>query len=63
MDRQSLMPGDVVIGDEDGCIAFAFEDAKKVLQLCEKGKEVDAKRMAALQAGRGVTETFAEYKV
>lgn len=58
----TVVPGDLIIGDEDGvvCVPRAMED--QVADLAELGKSVDAQCLIDIQAGKGVQATFAKYR-
>ncbi|KAL1723936.1 ribonuclease E inhibitor RraA/Dimethylmenaquinone methyltransferase [Schizophyllum commune] len=53
-----VSPGDWIVGDEDGvvCVAQALE--KEVVEKALKGREVDAKCMEDIKAGKGVQASF-----
>jgi len=46
-----VMPGDIVVGDEDGVAVVPREDAAEVLELVRALEEREKKRIAAIQAG------------
>jgi regulator of RNase E activity RraA len=45
------MPGDIVVGDEDGVTVVPREDAEEVLELVGALEEREKKRIAAIKAG------------
>ena len=58
----TVNPGDFVVADEDGVVFVAPEMVPEVLKLVEKGREVDARCMADIQAGVGVQEAFKRHR-
>lgn len=46
-----VMPGDIVVGDEDGVAVVPREDAKEVLEKVQALEEREKKRIAAINAG------------
>ena len=46
-----VMPGDIVVGDEDGVAVVPREDAAEVLKLVQGLEEREKKRIAAIKAG------------
>ncbi|MFC1661705.1 RraA family protein [Gemmatimonadota bacterium] len=46
-----VMPGDIVLGDEDGVVVVPREDAAKVLERVRALEDRERKRIAAIQAG------------
>lgn len=54
--------GDIVVADEDGVIFVAPDKIADVLQLAAKGREVDTRCMADIQAGVGVQEAFKRHR-
>ena len=51
-------PGDWVVADEDGVVCVSVGRAEEVFGLAEKGREVDARCMEDIKAGKGVQESF-----
>ncbi len=47
-----VMPGDLVVGDEDGVAVVPREEAEEVLKLVRGLKEREAKRIAEIQSGK-----------
>jgi regulator of RNase E activity RraA len=45
------MPGDIVVGDEDGVAVVPREEAALVLERVQALEERERKRIAAIQAG------------
>jgi regulator of RNase E activity RraA len=58
----TVRPNDLVVADIDGVVVVRPEDADRVIELCEKGREVDAKCFQDLKRGRSVAETFKEHR-
>ena len=52
VDGMVVMPGDVVIGDEDGVVAFNPADADELLALVRAQEAREAGALAAIAAGR-----------
>jgi len=55
-------PGDCMVADEDGVVCVPSDLVEKVVQLAEKGREVDAKCMEDIVAGIGVQEAFRRHR-
>ena len=51
-------PGDWIIADQDGVVCVPQELIEKVVELADKGQQVDLKCMEDICAGKGVQETF-----
>lgn len=47
----SVMPGDVIVGDGDGVIVIARQDAQALLAEAEKYQLLDSKKLLATRAG------------
>ena len=58
----TVNPGDLVVADEDGVVFVTPDLVADVVRLAEKGREVDAKCMADIQAGVGVQEAFKRHR-
>lgn len=52
IDGMVVMPGDVIVGDEDGVIAFDRADAAELLALVRAQEEREAAALAAIAEGR-----------
>ncbi|TBU61635.1 RraA-like protein [Dichomitus squalens] len=55
-------PGDWVIADEDGVVCVPAEKAEEVIGLAMKGREVDARCLEDIKAGKGVQEAFKKHR-
>jgi len=55
-------PGDIVIGDDDGVVCVPKELVEKVLDLAQKGREVDEKCLEDITAGLGVQASFRKHR-
>jgi len=54
----TVNPGDLVLADLDGVVVVEPGMVEKVLELAQKGREVDGKCMEDLRNGKGIQETF-----
>lgn len=52
VDGMVVMPGDVVVGDTDGVVAFDRADAAELLALVRQQEEREANALAAIAEGR-----------
>ncbi|CCL99090.1 uncharacterized protein FIBRA_01104 [Fibroporia radiculosa] len=57
-----IEPGDYMVADEDGVVCVPRGVADKVLQLAQKGREVDSRCMEDIMAGSGVQEAFRKHR-
>ena len=57
-----VIPGDILVADLDGVIVIPRVKVREVVELAEKGKEVDERIAKDLKAGRGVAESFAKWR-
>jgi len=55
-------PGDSVVADEDGVVCVPVDAVQNVVDLATEGREVDAKCLADIRAGRGVQQTFKTHR-
>ncbi|KAH9942463.1 RraA-like protein [Epithele typhae] len=51
-------PGDWIVADEDGVVCVPTNQAEEVAALAAKGREIDAKCMEDIKAGKGVQASF-----
>lgn len=58
----TVNPGDFIVADEDGVVFIAPDMVPEVVRLAEKGRDVDARCMADIQAGVGVQEAFKRHR-
>lgn len=58
----TVVPGDWIVADLDGVVCIPRELKDQVVNVAEKGREVDARCLIDIQAGRGVQETFAKWR-
>jgi len=56
------MPGDILLADLDGVVVIPRGKVREVVELAERGKEVDERIAKDLKAGRGVAESFAKWR-
>lgn len=54
----TVHPGDIVVADADGVVCVPKEMVEDVAERCERGREIDEKCLAGIQAGKGIAETF-----
>ncbi|PBK91416.1 RraA-like protein [Armillaria gallica] len=58
----TVRSGDWMIGDKDGVVCVPRDLESKVVELAAKGREVDAKCMTDIQAGKGVQASFKAHR-
>ncbi|TYJ55948.1 hypothetical protein B9479_003333 [Cryptococcus floricola] len=58
----SVNPGDIIVGDEDGCVAIPPELVEQVVEKAVTGREVDDNVKKDLEAGKGVKESMAKWR-
>ncbi|KAK0195347.1 ribonuclease E inhibitor RraA/Dimethylmenaquinone methyltransferase [Armillaria mellea] len=58
----TVHPGDWMIGDKDGIVCVPRDLESKVVELTAKGREVDARCMTDIQAGKGVQASFKAHR-
>ncbi|CAO1628480.1 unnamed protein product [Jaminaea pallidilutea] len=55
-------PADLILADVDGVVVVPRAEVLKVVELAEKGRQVDAKCLEDIKAGRSVADTFKEHR-
>lgn len=55
-------PGDYMVADEDGVVCVPRDLVDRVVQLAEKGREIDSRCMKDIMAGSGVQEAFKRHR-
>lgn len=53
-----VRPGDWMVADEDGVVCVPVELVSQVVELASKGREVDAKCLVDIRAGKGIQASF-----
>lgn len=57
-----VKPGDWIIADEDGVVCVSQHMMNDVVRLAAVGREVDARCMQDIKAGKGVQASFLEHR-
>lgn len=60
--RTIVNPYDIILGDEDGVVVIPSQMLTDVIGLCTKNVQIDKRCLEALQAGKTIAETFAEFR-
>jgi regulator of RNase E activity RraA len=55
-------PGDYMVADEDGVVCVPWDMMSSVIELAAKGREVDARCMEDIKAGKSIQETFKKHR-
>lgn len=55
-------PRDWIVADEDGVVCVPTEQADRVVELASKGREIDARCMEDIKAGKSVQESFKKHR-
>ena len=55
-------PGDWMLADEDGVVCVPSHLVEQVLELAQKGRDVDARCLVDIRAGSGVQEAFKRHR-
>ncbi|KAG2153712.1 ribonuclease E inhibitor RraA/Dimethylmenaquinone methyltransferase [Suillus bovinus] len=58
----TVTPGDWIVADEDGVVCVPVDMVDKVVELAQKGQDIDAKCMADIKAGKGIQASFKEHR-
>ena len=58
----TIHPGDFITADIDGVVCVPKGLVDEVVKVAEKGREVDAKCMEDIKAGKGVQESFKKHR-
>ncbi|KIJ49551.1 hypothetical protein M422DRAFT_246631 [Sphaerobolus stellatus SS14] len=58
----SLEPGDLIVADRDGVVCVPKDLEEKTIELATRGREIDAKCMEDIKAGKGVKESFKKWR-
>lgn len=61
-DPVTVTPGDWIVADEDGVVCVPVDMVDKVVELAKKGREIDTKCMADIQAGNDVQASFKKHR-
>ncbi|WP_299614913.1 RraA family protein [Pelagibius sp.] len=54
----AVNPGDIVVGDRDGVVVVPLSDAARIADLADEHLEGELERLAEVEAGKSITETF-----
>ena len=57
-----VQPGDWMLADEDGVVCVPRDLVSKIVELAQKGRDVDAKCLEDIRAGTGVQEAFKRHR-
>ena len=57
-----VQPGDWMLADEDGVVCVPRDLVAKVVELAQKGRDVDAKCLEDIRAGTGVQDAFKRHR-
>lgn len=58
----TVNPGDIVVGDVDGVVCVPIGLVNDVMKKCEVGRDVDAKCMEDIKAGKGIQASFKKWR-
>ena len=62
IDGVMIEPGSWMVADQDGVVVIPIGMMESVKQLCEKGRRVDELCKNGIIEGKGVQETFNQYR-
>lgn len=54
----TVEPGDCIVADEDGVVCIPKDMMDKVIEVAEIGRDVDARVLEDIKAGKGVQASF-----
>ena len=54
----AVNPGDILVGDRDGVVVVPLSDAERIADLADEHLEGELERLAEVEAGKSITETF-----
>ncbi|KAI6033152.1 ribonuclease E inhibitor RraA/Dimethylmenaquinone methyltransferase [Pisolithus orientalis] len=57
-----VLPGDWIIADEDGVVCVPQSLVDQVVELATIGREIDARCMEDIKAGKGIQASFLKYR-
>lgn len=57
-----VLPGDWIIADEDGVVCVPQALVDQVVELATIGREIDARCMQDIKAGKGIQASFLKYR-
>ncbi|OWZ58734.1 hypothetical protein C368_00251 [Cryptococcus neoformans 125.91] len=58
----TVNPGDIIVCDEDGCVAVPPDLIEKVVEKGKEGRDVDENVRKDLEKGKGVKESMAKWR-
>lgn len=58
----TVKPGDIIVCDEDGCVAVPPALVEKVVEKGKEGRDVDENVRKDLEKGKGVKESMAKWR-
>ncbi|WFD41421.1 hypothetical protein MPSI1_000048 [Malassezia psittaci] len=58
----TVNPGDMLLADVDGVVSVPKDLITEVIELAQKGRDVDERCMEDLRKGKGIKETFALHR-
>ncbi|KAH9485566.1 4-hydroxy-4-methyl-2-oxoglutarate aldolase [Psilocybe cubensis] len=58
----TIQPGDWIVADEDGIVCVPRDLEAQVVDLAFKGREIDARCMEDIKAGKGIQQSFKQHR-